>query len=536
MFESTRRMRFTLAFGLNMVLALAAPAAILAQDAGQRVISGSVHDSRGTPVSGADVLLKSSSNETAVATTTDGAGKFSIACDTPGNYALRVKKAGFRDALKLLTSASTTVEIVLSPLPASSPGAASLGSIQFDDQTDFTVAGITDWTAAGGHGSDANLRASESLARATRTLGGSEIGDPRTADASEAALRLALARQPENPDANHALGSLFLQEHRFAEAIPLLKRASELNKSNPQSCRDLSDAYQGAGLYDQARSQLRQLLAGDDRAEWHRRLGDVEEAAHQPLAAEREYERAVEQEGSEENYFAWAGELLVHRAVEPAIEVFTKGARAHPRSERMLAGLGAALYANGQYAAAAQRVCEASDLNPTDSTPYSFLGKMEQFSTVPVLCAQSRLRRFATEHPENPWASFYYALALEKSGAESASAIENLLEKSVAADAKFAPGYLELGILHSQRDDSRRAAEFFEKAEAAEPSLAEAHFRLAQIYRRTGERDKAAQELETFERIKRSDAAQVEQRRREIQQFVVVLKNSPPPPAPAPHF
>ena len=43
--------------------------------------------------------------------------------------------------------------------------------------------------------------------------------------------------------------------------------------------------------------------------------------------------------------------------------------------------------------------------------------------------------------------------------------------------------------------------------------------------------DKAAREIETFERIKRSDAAQVEQRRREVQQFVVVLKNSPQPRA-----
>ena len=520
-------MRFTLAFGLNVVLVLAVPLpAVLAQGPGQRVISGSVRDASGAPVSGADVLLKSSANETAVATTTNKEGKFSLACDRPGDYKLRVTKAGFRDAVEDLTPGSATVEILLSRLPAAGDGATSGGSMQFDDKTDFTVAGITDWTAAGGHGSDVNLRASESLARETRTLSPG-IGNTRTPAESENTLRATLAREPENFTANHALGSLYLQEHRFAEAIPLLKKACELNRNNPQSCRDLIEAYEGAGEYDQARSRLVQFLAGHNRAEWHRRLGDVEEACNQPLAAEREYERAVEQDGSEENYFAWAGELLVHRAVEPAIEVFTKGVRAFPRSERMLAGLGAALYANGQYAAAAQRVCEASDLNPADSTPYAFLGKMEQFSTEPLACAQGRLGRFASDHPENPWASFYYALALEKSGGGRTVVIENLLEKSIAADQKFAPGYLELGILHSERDDSTKAAEFYEKAEAADPNLAEAHFRLAQIYKRAGKDDKAAREIETFERIKRSDAAQVEQRRREIQQFVVVLKNSP---------
>src|SRR5215469_7908589 len=521
-------MRFTLAFGLNLLLVLAiAFPAVLAQD-GQRVISGSVRDSRGAPVPGADVLLKSSSNETAVATTTEREGKFSLACDKPGSYALRVKKAGFRDAVEDLAPGFATVEIVLLPLPPAGPGATSIGSMQFDDKTDFAVAGITDWTAAGGHGSDANLRASESLARDTRTLGDGQVGNSLTRGETETALRAALSREPENFNANHALGSLYFQEHRFAEAIPLLKRAVELNRNDTQSCRDLIEAYKGARQYDQARSQLQQFLAADDRAEWHRQLGDVEEASNQPLAAERDYERAVEQDASEENYFAWAGELLVHRAVEPAIEVFTKGLRSYPRSERMLAGLGAALYANGQYAGAAQRVCEASDLNPADSTPYLFLGKMEQYSTEPLPCAEDRLRRFASTHPENPWASFYYALALEKSGADRAFEIEKLLAASVAGDQKFAPGYLELGILYSERGDSAKAAEFYEKAEAAEPNLAEAHFRLAQIYKRAGKNDQAAREFETFERIKRFEAVQVEQRRREIQQFVIVLKNSPP--------
>jgi len=521
-------MRFTVRFGLHTVLVLAiALPGVLAQDPGRRVISGFVRDSSGAPVSRADLLLKNSSNETLATATTDMEGKFSLACDKPGDYALRVTKAGFRDAVEDLTPGSATLQIVLSPLAPAVAAAAPIGSIQFDDKTDFTVAGITDWTAAGGHGSDANLRASESLARETRALGAGEVGNSRAPDESETALRAALAREPEDFRANHALGSLYLQEHRFAEAIPLLKRAFELHKNNAQSCRDLIEAYQGAGQYDQARSQLEQFLAGNERAEWHRRLGDVEEASNQPLAAEREYVRAVALDGSEENYFAWAGELLVHRAVEPAIAVFTKGVHAYPRSERMLAGLGAALYANGQYAAAAQRVCEASDLNPADSTPYAFLGKMEQFSTEPLACAPVRLRRFASDHPENPWASFYYALALEKSGSGKASVIENLLEKSVAADRKFAPGYLELGILYSERDDTNKAAEFYQKAEAADPNLAEAHFRLAQIYQRAGKDDEATREVETFERIKRSDAAQVEQRRREIQQFVVVLKNSP---------
>ena len=39
--------------------------------------------------------------------------------------------------------------------------------MEFADKPDFTIAGVTDWTAVGGHGSDSTLRTSEDLARET---------------------------------------------------------------------------------------------------------------------------------------------------------------------------------------------------------------------------------------------------------------------------------------------------------------------------------------------------------------------------------
>ena len=61
----------------------------------------------------------------------------------------------------------------------------------------------------------------------------------------------------------------------------------------------------------------------------------------------------------------------MHRAVEPALEVFTRGNRLFPRSVRMLTGLGASWYVHGSYEQAAQRLCEASDLDPNDPKPLS---------------------------------------------------------------------------------------------------------------------------------------------------------------------
>ena len=92
----------------------------------------------------------------------------------------------------------------------------------------------------------------------------------------------------------------------------------------------------------------------------------------------REYEKAARMDPSEQNYFEWGTELLLHKAAEPAVEVFARGSSAHPNSARLLTGLGAALYSNGSWDEAARRLCEASDLQPADSAPYLFLGKIEK--------------------------------------------------------------------------------------------------------------------------------------------------------------
>src|SRR5438105_1178092 len=90
-------------------------------------------------------------------------------------------------------------------------------------------------------------------------------------------------------------------------------------------------------------------------ADTHRILGDVKEKNGDPVGAVNEYEKAAQADPSEENYFAWGAELLLHRAAGAAIEVFSKGAKEHANSAAMQAGLGAAFYANGQFEAAARR-------------------------------------------------------------------------------------------------------------------------------------------------------------------------------------
>ena len=67
----------------------------------------------------------------------------------------------------------------------------------------------------------------------------------------------------------------------------------------------------------------------------------------------------------------------------------------------------------------------------------------------------------------------------------------------------------------------------------AEPELAEAHYRLGVAYDRTGDAAGARRELARHDELVKAQAEAVEQQRRQVKQFLVVLEGgTPAPPTP----
>ncbi len=426
---------------------------------------------------------------------------------------------------------------------SSAPGNHSAAAPEFFDEPKFTVAGVTDAPHPGGHGSDTVLRSTEALTKATVSLskgtespGSSTPASASALAATEQSLREA-AHAPGNFEANHQLGKLLVDSGRPREAISYLERASQLNPDDYKNAYELALAYADAGDYQRARTNTQALLSRQDKDELHHLLGDVEEKLNDPLRAVQEYQRAAELDPSEPNLFDWGAELLMHRAIEPAIEVFTQGNHLFPHSVRMLLGLGVAWYARGSYDAAARRLFEASDLNPGDPTPYLFLGKIQSVEVVQPEGIVERLQRFARLHPENAMANYYYAVSLweqrtNRGGIDTSTRVESLLEKSVQLDPKLGLGFLQLGIVYSERKDFPKAIAAYQKAIEAAPRLDTAHYRLAQAYRQSGETLKAEKELQVFEQLKKETAGEVERERRAIQQFVYTLQGRTTPSQP----
>ena len=171
------------------------------------------------------------------------------------------------------------------------------------------------------------------------------------------------------------------------------------------------------------------------------------------------------------------------------------------------------------------------------ASPSLFLAKMEQAAPQPLTCAEEKLARFVHDQPENAEANYSYAVALRKreQGAGKLAAagdIESLLEKAIALDPHLADAYVELGALYSARRDFERAIAAYQKALEQNANLTEAHFRLGQAYKRVGDGEKAQVEFQAYERSRKSEAARIDERRREVRQFVIVLKQQPERPTP----
>ena len=101
------------------------------------------------------------------------------------------------------------------------------------------------------------------------------------------------------------------------------------------------------------------------------------EQLNQPLGAVREYEQAAVLDPNEANLFDWGSELLLHRAIAPAIEVFSKGTPVVPGFFTNSAWTsGGTCTRRDLTTSAARYLVEASDLDPKDSNPYLFMGRM----------------------------------------------------------------------------------------------------------------------------------------------------------------
>lgn len=342
---------------------------------------------------------------------------------------------------------------------------------------------------------------------------------------AEQQFKKAAALAPRDYDANHNLGESYVRSNKVPEAIPFLERAQRINPSAYDNGYDLSLAYLLTGRLSQARQLIHDLVKRKDTAELHNLLGEVEEKDGQFVAAVNEFETAAHMEPSESHVFDWGSELLIHQTLEPAIEVFRRGAERYRDSPRMAIGLGMSLYSLGKYDEAVKSLLRAADLNPSDPRCYPFLSRAYDSSPSQAEEVIERFRRFAELQPKNGQAAYYYAMSLWKGKRAQdpnldLSQIELLLKKAIALDPGLAEGHLQLANLFSDQRKYPESVPEYLRARELNPDLADVHYRLAQAYVRVGEKDLAQEEFKVYQGLRAKHLSELDRQRAEIRQFV----------------
>jgi tetratricopeptide (TPR) repeat protein len=351
-------------------------------------------------------------------------------------------------------------------------------------------------------------------------------------DLAETEFKKAIKLEPRNFDANHNLGELYARSGKVAVAAPFLEQAQRIDPSSYDNGYDLSLAYVLTGRLTDARLLVQDLLKRKNTSELHNLLAEIEEKDGKFVPAANEYETAAHMDPSESNLFDWGSELLIHRTLEPAIEVFQGATERYPNSPRLLIGLGMSLYSRGNYDEAVKSLLRAADLNPSDPGSYLFLSKAYDSSPSQADEVIQRFRRFAELQPRNPRASYYYAMSLWKGKRAQDPGLDlqqigSLLKKAIVLDPKFAEAHLQLGNLYSDQSKYAEAIPEYVRARELDPSLGDVYYRMGQAYVHVGEKDRAQEQFQIYQRVRAEHMAELDKQRADIRQFVYSAKDGP---------
>jgi tetratricopeptide (TPR) repeat protein len=433
-------------------------------------VAGKVQDSQNRPVAGASVTLEASDPKQTVTSISDSLGNFHFATVPPGTYSLRAKLPGYQECLQgpfVVRDQEAKSVVVLLTKEQSASSSDPSNSIPFSGEPSFTVAGVTDTTALGGHGSGPIVRNSNALSKETATLANEGTTSPPARDASarESALRIQLAHE-DNANLRVQLADLEEIAGKPLDAVHDYQRAAEMQPTEPHLF-----AWGAELLLHHAPEPAMEVFANG------RQLYPQSTRMMLGLGA------------------AW----YAQRSADQAAQMFMAACDVEPNDPTPYLFLG--------------------ELQVTEQVlPPGWADRMKRFA---ALHPQNAMAHYL----------YAVSLMKSDTRAANLDTAEAELNAAIKLDSRLGSAYLYLGILRTERGDFPGAIAVLKKAMETTPLPEEAHYRLAQVYRRMGNTGKANQEIAQYKKLSEQKNAQTERERHEIPQFVYTLRSQNPSPA-----
>jgi len=299
---------------------------------------------------------------------------------------------------------------------------------------------------------------------------------------------------------NIEYGKRYMKLHMVDSAIPCLENAHSEDPNGFSIAYDLGLAFLQTGNTQAAHALIEHQLTLQNNADLQDLLGTIETKQRNYSAASIQYQLAAQQDPSEQNIFDFGTSLLQFEG-NAADKIFRYGISKYPNSVRLHVGLGSALYAQGESTQAAEEMCVASRIDPSDPHPMEMIGETEQIPPSLSIEITTQLSNLVRLYPQNGRLLYDYAMALSGiwSGRISTDPqVVAFLHRAVILDAHLTKAYFYLAQIEEQEKHYKEAVENYRKASDLSPTNDQYIYRLAFAYKETGDDRMFQKELRRF--------------------------------------
>jgi tetratricopeptide (TPR) repeat protein len=350
----------------------------------------------------------------------------------------------------------------------------------------------------------------------------------RAGKAEKAALisRDLMQLRPDDPQVNFTLGTLLLEQQRYAEAAQCLEQARVAVPRNFELLHDLGQAYTHLGKYAEAEQAfLAALSLRDDAVETLYQLAVAYTKWEHSDQAIQVLVRARQLAPASPDILLLLGRVSIQEGfIDDAVEVLQRCVNINSEKIEPHLLLGEAFTRLKNYDKALAEYELMARLDPRNPQSYVSLGRTYQYlRRYPE--AEGALRKALEIDPKSTQAAYY--MGLIASDQNDYAGAKRWYTKVLAVDPKHLAALYDMGVTFMHEDNYALAQQYLDRAVGVAPTFSQLYYRLSVVYRHLKNPEKAAQAFALFKKYEQMDEQRRDYRPYGVLEFVKETQDLP---------